>query len=126
MARHKVPTAIKEVRGSYKKHPERRTDGEPTPTRGIGPPPEHFDEAHQALWNEVVSVMYAGVLGEADRLALETMVRLVYLMRTDFENMTAAQITRLTGLFGQFGMTPADRTKITIPKDKKSNPFEGF
>jgi hypothetical protein len=70
--------------------------------------------------------MYAGVLGEADRLALETLCRLVVEMRTDFKEMTAAKLTQMSNLLGRFGMTPSDRTKIVVPKGEKKNPFESL
>lgn len=68
--------------------------------------------------------MYAGVLGEADRLALETLTRLVYVMRSDFEEMSAAKLSQLSTMLGKFGMTPSDRTKIVVPKGgEKKNGF---
>lgn len=122
----KKPTALRELHGTADRNKQRNNPNEPVPTRGIGPAPEHLPAAMHAIWDEVVGAMYAGVLGEADRLALEAMVRLVYLMRTDFDEMTAAQLNQLTGLLARFGMTPADRTKIVVPKGEKKNPFEGF
>lgn len=126
MGRHAQPTALKRLNGSAAQHPERINDNEPVPERGIGSAPAHLGPAEQAIWDEVVSVMYKDVLGEADRIALEAMVRLIHMMRTSFDEMTAAQLTRLTGLLGQFGMTPADRTKISVPKRQSDNPFAGL
>lgn len=127
MPNPRKPMAIKEIHGTAHRNKQRQNPNEPTPTRGIGPAPDHLGEEHSAVWDEVVSQMYAGVLGEADRIALETMVRLIYLMRSNFDEMTAAQLARLNGLLSQFGMTPADRTKISVPKNKdKGNPFDGM
>ena len=125
MARHTTPTAIKEARGSFKKHPERRPSGEFEPELGIGPaPPSLGVEAE--IWDEVVQLLPSGVLGNTDRIALEIMCKLIFRMRHDFDSMTAAQITRLETLLARFGMTPADRTKIVVPKSKPKNPFEGM
>lgn len=127
MPNPRKPMAIKQIQGTADRNKQRQNPNEPTPTRGIGPAPEHLGEQLGQVWDEVVSQMYAGVLGEADRIALETMVRLINLMRTDFDTMTAAQLARLNGLLSQFGMTPADRTKISVPKNKdQGNPFEGM
>lgn len=127
MGAPKKPTALKEVHGTADRNKQRQNPDEPVPENGIGPAPDHLTEGERAIWDEVVSHMYAGVLGEADRMGLEVMVKLIHLMRTDFEGMTGAQLARLNGLLSQFGMTPADRTKISVPKDKdKGNPFEGM
>lgn len=112
------PTALRELQGTIKDHPGRQNKNEPSPARGIGPPPSHLDSHHSEIWDEIVSNMYAGVLGEADRVALETLSRLVHEMRTNFEEMTAAKLSQLSTLLGRFGMTPSDRTKIVVPKGK--------
>lgn len=125
MARHTTPTAIKEARGSFKNHPERRPGGEFTPEMGIGPAPASL-VVEAEIWDEVVQLLPGGVLGNTDRVALEIMCKLIFKMRYDFDNMTAAQITRLETLLARFGMTPADRTKIVIPKGKPKNTFEGM
>jgi phage terminase small subunit len=124
MARPPKPTALKELNGSARHDPQRINRNEPKPTRGIGPANSSLNEQQQAIWDEVVGISYAGVLGEADRIALEMMCRLIYEMRNDFEEMSAAKITQLSTLLGRFGMTPSDRSKIVIPKAEKKNPFE--
>lgn len=126
MGAPKKPTALRELHGTADRNKQRNNPNEPVPVRGIGPCPGHLPAAMNPIWDEIVGTMYAGVLGEADRVALEAMVRLVYLMRTDFDAMTAAQLNQLTGLLARFGMTPSDRTKIVVPKGEKKNPFEGF
>lgn len=127
MGAPRKPTALKEVQGTAHRNKQRQNPDEPKPSRGIGPAPDHLGENISEIWDEVVSNMYAGVLGEADRIGLETMARLIHLMRTDFDSMSGAQLSRLNGLLSQFGMTPADRTKISVPKSKdQGNPFEGM
>lgn len=126
MARPKKPTALKELNGSAKHDPQRINKNEPVPSRGIGPPASILSKYEQDVWDEVVGQMYAGVLGEADRIALEMMCRLIAEMRLNFEEMTAAKITQLSQLLGRFGMTPSDRTKIVVPKAESKNPFESL
>ena len=126
MARPRTPTKIAELRGAYRKNPSRRPLGEPEPAGVIGPAPSHFSQEQSAIWDEVVGLCYPGVLGQADRIALEIICRLLHLTRTDFDNMTGAQLARLTGLLGCFGMTPADRAKINVPRAKPKNPYEGM
>lgn len=119
------PTAIKEARGSFKNHPERRPDGEMQPLEGIGPAPATLVVEFE-IWDELVEMMPAGVLGNTDRVALETLCKLVFKMRHDFDRMTAAQLGKLESLLSRFGMTPSDRTKIVMPKGKPKNSFEGM
>lgn len=120
------PQALREIQGTSKDHPDRQNADQPVPVRGIGPAHNSLNEYEQNIWDEVVGISYAGVLGEADRIALEMMCRLIAEMRLDFVEMTAAKITQLSGLVGRFGMTPSDRTKIVIPKGTKQNDFEGM
>jgi len=120
------PLALKQIQGTDKDHKSRQNQNEPTPTRGIGPSHSSLNEYEQEIWDEVVGISYRGVLGEADRIALEMMCRLIAEMRLNFEEMTAAKITQLSQLLGRFGMTPSDRTKIVIPKEQNINPFDGM
>jgi hypothetical protein len=126
MGAPRKPTALKSLQGTDKQHPARINRNEPTPARGIGPANTSLTEYEAAIWDEVVGISYRGVLGEADRIALEMMCRLIAEMRLNFEEMTAAKITQLSQLLGRFGMTPSDRTKIVIPKEQNVNPFDGM
>lgn len=120
------PQALREIQGTANDHPDRQNKNQPTPARGIGPANAALTEYEAAIWDEVVGISYRGVLGEADRIALEMMCRLIAEMRLNFEEMTAAKITQLSQLLGRFGMTPSDRTKIVIPKEQNVNPFDGM
>lgn len=124
MPQIRKPQALRKIQGTDKDHASRQNKDEPVPVRGIGPAHSSLSEYECEIWDEVVGISYAGVLGEADRIALEMMCRLIAEMRLDFEEMTAAKITQLSQLIGRFGMTPSDRTKIVIPKGEKQNPFE--
>ncbi len=122
------PMALRELHGTASDHPGRQNQNQPEPTRGIGPADNGrhvngLNHNEQLIWDEIVGISYAGVLGEADRIALEMMCRLINEMRTNFADMTAAKITQLSGLLGRFGMTPSDRTKIVVPKNEKKNGF---
>ncbi len=126
MGAPRKPSALKQIQGTDKQHPERINENEPVPVRGIGPNHSSLTAYEAEIWDEVVGISYAGVLGEADRIALEIMCRLIAEMRVDYSEFTAAKITQLSQLLGRFGMTPSDRTKIVIPKGEQQNPFEGM
>lgn len=126
MGAPKKPSALKVLQGTDQRNKTRMNPNEPVPVRGIGPGHNSLNEYELEIWDEVVGISYRGVLGEADRIALEMMCRLIAEMRLDFAEMTAAKITQLSQLLGRFGMTPSDRTKIVIPKEQNANPFEGM
>lgn len=124
MGAPRKPSALKAIQGTDKQHPERVNENEPVPVRGIGPAHKSLSGYEAEVWDEIVGISYNGVLGEADRLALEMMCRLTAEMRTDYSEFSAAKLTQLSQLCGRFGMTPSDRTKIVIPKSEAQNPFK--
>lgn len=120
------PTAQKVVQGSFKKHPERRNNNEPVPTNGIGPAPDWMGEQQVSVWSEISGYCCAGVLGDSDRIALERATVLLAASRNEPNEFTAAQETALYRYLASFGMTPADRTKISVPGGGKNNPFDNL
>lgn len=123
MANHK-PSAIKELNGSYKNHPERRNKEEPKPKNGIGKAPAHLSDVAKDIWDEVVDQVCIGVLGDSDRMALETLCRLIYDMRYDWEEFNGSKQSNLIKLLGQFGMCPVERQKLHVGEAKeKKNKF---
>ena len=126
MARNKTPTNVLELRGAGKKHPERMRDreGEPQPEGGIGPAPEHLSEGVGQIWDELVDVIPAGVLGNTDRIALERLSHLLFEARTYPDLWSSAKEKDLISYLSRFGMTPSDRAKNSIPKGSQANPWE--
>ena len=124
MGAPKKPMELRELHGTAHRNKQRNNDSAPIKTRGIGEPPDYLSEDQKKIWDEVVSNMYAGVLGEGDKMAFEMLVRLIHEMRTNFSEMPGAKLSQLNSLLSKFGMTPSDRTKIVVPKEKKKNPFE--
>lgn len=130
MARPRTPSNVLELRGAYKRHPERREEraGEPEPQGEIGPAPAHLDEMARQCWEEVVSIAPIGVLGDCDRLHLEVVAELLALKRTvGIEAIDPAKLNRLDAMLGKLGLNPADRSKVKVAKTGTSaNPFDGF
>lgn len=116
MAKYKKPLALAAMG---------KTDAS-APERGIGPPSKHLNSVEREIWDELVSQAHTGTLGESDRLSVELMVRLTAEMRYNYEDMSASRLTQLSNLLGKFGLTPADRQRIVVPKQKETNPFERF
>jgi len=126
MGRTREPTKVHELKGSYKKNPQRKPQGEPEPKEGIGPAPEHLDEYEKQVWDELVDSVCPGVLGDSDRIAVERAVKLLVLSRRDPENFKPSHEGQLRGYLASFGMTPSDRAKVQVSDGGNKNPFEGF
>ena len=131
MARHRTPDNVRDIKGMDKKNPSRKNQNQVVVERGIGEPPPHMNPTQIKIWNEVVSNMHSGVLSSADRIALEIIVGLIWRYRYWHEDdsilpLSGAELSTLRGMLGQFGMTPTDRAKLSIPEQKPKNEFSDF
>jgi phage terminase small subunit len=120
MGRIPVPTEILDARGSFLKHPERRRPNEPQETRLLGNAPRCLTAEQKKLWGEISHNLPPGVGKVSDRHAFEMLVRLMAKERADSINNN--ERGQLIKLLGSFGMTPADRSKISID----STPLDEF
>lgn len=122
--RPRTPTAVLDARGAFKKDPQRRRDGEPVVREPLGAMPDNFDEGQARAWTEITETAPLGVLTEADRLAVEFAATLLAEFRQDRYGFPATKHGTLLKLLGQFGMTPSERSRLSIPKAKeRENPF---
>lgn len=126
MARTPEPSALHEIKGSYDKNPQRRRKGEPKPKAGIGPAPAHLDEYEREAWDELVGMAMPGVLGDSDRWIAERCVRLMAESRRDPDNFSGAKNGHLIACLSRLGMTPADRTRLSVPDQGKKDEWEDF
>lgn len=127
MARPRTPTNVLDARGSFRKHPERARI-EPEASGPLSAPPDHLPEPVLQCWQEIASAAPVGVITDSDRLALEIAANLLAQFRTDPIEFTAARLVRLEVLLGKFGMTPADRSRVSAgtPRKPNANPFAGL
>ena len=116
MARPRKPTAVLELTGAFKKDPQRRKarSGEPKPKGEIGLPPAYFDAELTAIWYELVDMIPKGVLTSADRIMVELTTTLVMGLRT--HNCERGDKALLKSCLASLGMSPAERSKISVPK----------
>lgn len=127
MARPRKPTELHVISGSAKVHPERMRERQSEPELGTidlreAPAPDHLDKLHSALWDELKVLLHARVASEHDAIAFEALVRLVMTMRLG--NAAAADFARLQAYLGEFGMTPASRSKVS--QGKRAEEKKGF
>ena len=128
MSRPRIPTNILEARGSFDSHADRKKarELEPKNINEVGEPPEHLSELESEAFMEIVKLAIPGVLGEADRLAVEMAAVLLIKCRGQYEidgeivPAMAAEQSQFFKYLSQFGMTPANRSAISIiPPEKK-------
>jgi len=125
MARPRKPTELLKASGAFIANPERLAarDGEPIVTDPLGAPPEHLNPHEIQVWREIEAMIPARVATAADALALECLVKLTLQIRTE-EKPTAALFAQALTYMGRFGLTPADRAKMTVPKEQDEvNPW---
>jgi phage terminase small subunit len=109
----RTATVLKEARGAYEKHPERRPVNEPQ-AGGVGPAPEWLEDDERAIWDETVSNCAAGVFQSGDRAVLTYFCRLEAESRRDWSKFSARKLGVLLSIAGRFGMTPADRARVSV------------
>jgi phage terminase small subunit len=119
MSRPRKPSVIHEISGAYKKNPNRRTKGELAPLAGIGSAPANLATDFESVWDEIVSNVCPGVLGNSDRFHLEILCRLVCQFRERPEDMTAGKLGLMGTMLGKFGMNPVDRMRLAAPNDEE-------
>ncbi|WP_185749583.1 hypothetical protein [Stutzerimonas xanthomarina] len=127
MARPRTPTNLLDARGSFRKHPERKRV-DPDTAGPLSAAPDHLTEQALECWQDIVASAPHGVITDSDRIALELAANLLAQFRTDPGEFKSMRLVRLEVLLGKFGMTPADRSRVSIaPRAKPSaNPFADF
>jgi phage terminase small subunit len=123
MARPRKLTSILELNGAFKHDPKRKRPNEPKELRALGDPPARLSKKALPFWHELVSIAPAGVLTIADRWAVELAARLM-MKATGGRRIPAAELATLRSLLAALGMTPADRSKLSVKTEKpKANPY---
>lgn len=132
MGRPRTPTNVLEARGAFKKNPQRMRNREPEPITELGEPPAHLFPLERAAWEEIAAIAHAGMFCAADRLAVEQAAMLLGQARETVTHpdgtisragLRSGDRGLLLSLFARFGMTPADRSKVEVPKAPVVNPF---
>lgn len=126
MARPRKPTAALELKGAYKKDPQRKKEraAEPKPSGAVGLPPNGFSDDERALWDQLAG--HGFWLADADRLMLEIAVKLMVLFRTGA--LDGGGISKLITALAKLGFSPTDRSKVQAPgaKDPPVDPYADF
>jgi phage terminase small subunit len=113
MGRNRTPTEILSTRGSFLAHPSRKRPNEPDGGKPLGGPPKHLGEIETELWKEIKRDLLPGVAKKSDRHSFETLVILKARERSGL--ILAADRGQLISLYSHFGLTPASRSKVSVP-----------
>lgn len=129
MARPRTPSNVLTLRGSDKKHPERARarSNEPKPDEEIGPAPGHLPSAARICWDEIVRLAHPGTLCSSDRLIVEHGSQLLSELRASDWKVHPTLLIRWEGFLAKLGMTPSDRSKVSVMKSKPdADPLDEF
>lgn len=117
------PTKLLELRGSFRKHPKRRRPTEPQDARPLGDPPARLPKRALPFWAEIVDMVPADVLKRADPWCVELASCLMAKAIKTNKGVTAAELNTLRSLLAAMGMTPVDRSKMSIQAERPKNVF---
>jgi hypothetical protein len=93
---------------------ERARADEPQPTGALGEPHGDLTRAQKAIWLALAAELLPGVAGNSDRLAFRKLVCLEAKSRHSFTTASEEQLLR--AYLKDFGMTPADRSRVHAEK----------
>jgi phage terminase small subunit len=136
MARPSLPKHLHILKGTGVKNPARMKarENEPENTDELGKPSKYLNAKEKLFFKEIAELAIEGVLGQADRIAVEQAACLLakcrglHIADGSVIPATSAEQNQLYKYLSQFGMTPADRSKINIlpPKSKEPSPWDDF
>ncbi len=126
MPRPRKPTSLHIVQGTLRTTRHRDRQDEPEIIEPLGGPPEAWPINAKLLWAEVSSLVPAGVARKSDRIMFETLLRLVAKMRESTDALTPALAAQIRCTCAVFGMSPADRSRVSVPRSPEENPFAQF
>ena len=124
MGRHKLPSNVKKLKNTYREY--RENQEEPIPESLIGDAPDCLNIEQKKAWVELLENVPDGVLTGADRIIVEIASRLLSELRIK-DRLSVGKMSHLISCLARMGLTPSDRSKISINKPKrKRDPWEKF
>jgi hypothetical protein len=124
MGAPRKPTAQLELVGAFKKNPQRRREYEPQCLEDVMLPPVELGADELVAWDFLVECAVEDVLTKMDSACLALVAKAVAVAWKPGAKVD--EMYKAVNLLGKLGMTPADRSKIVVPKKDKPNPFAAF
>jgi hypothetical protein len=123
MAHPRTPLAKAKVTGATINHPKvHNSRKEPKQTSPLGEPTGFLDEVEQLCW--ACFQREIPWLTETDRPLIEVACRLR--ARVWGGTIDARVLGALSSVLSKLGATPADRSKVFVPKDEDGDPEDKF
>jgi len=96
-------------------------------------PPTELSEAEAAHWRRLIEAAPAGLLTQADGVALRLLAELLAEKDEMRAEMTASKLQLIRGLLDALGMTPTSRRRLALvaaaakaDDEDEPDPWEGF
>lgn len=130
--RPRKPHSELELSGAFKKDPQRLTQrlNAPQAEGKVGAPPNHLNPLQKEIWREVVAALPRGVAGKSDRMSIEMICRYWATVRKHGLGgrlgLSPRDVSLLLQLFGKYGLTAADRQRLTIKDDPDPDEVNDF
>jgi hypothetical protein len=115
MGRTRTPTAVLELRGAFKRNPDRlrARKNEPLVTTPLPEPSPGLPKPVKEAWLEMQSRGFW--LTSADRFLVEIAATL--LARYRFDQIKSGDVSLLIRLLGMIGFSPKDRSALNLPSN---------
>lgn len=123
MPNHRKPVELHVLNGSYKENPSRRPKGAFKTPEVLRDAPKYFDADETAAWEEL-RVMAAIYVTFVDSWIAELACQLMARLRR--REASASDIGKLLNCVGVMGMTPADRSRVTVHDKPPEGTFREF
>jgi phage terminase small subunit len=131
VARPRTPSNVLELRGAFRKHPERRRKDAPGAGVLNHEPPEELGGAAARAWRFLVERLPQAALSSSDEVAIAQAARLMAAIWAldslggALNRQYASLSAELRQWLIQLGMTPQARTKLPVrDPDKPRNRFK--
>ena len=131
MARHRTPTNVLKLAGTYRADRHGDRIGEVEPTLGFPDAPEWMLPEAKAEWERLRGdTRYAEAIAKVDRAMLATYCQLwarFVAGATASAPVPVSHVAALVNLGAKLGLNPADRSKVKVPEpEKPGNAFSEF
>lgn len=113
MSRPRTPTSVLELRGSFKRNPDRKRarENEPLVTTPLPEPPAYLTRDTTAASLEIKS--WGFWLTSADKFLSEIAATLMARYRVD--ELKSGDVSLLIGLLGKISFSPKERSALNLP-----------
>lgn len=118
------PYAVLKANGTVKHDPKKYEGRDTENDKPLGPPPDTLTPEQKAMWKEMEKNAIEGVLTSSDRLPMEMASVLMCKFRDN--DITGTELGKLINCLSLMGMTPVDRQKVQVKKEKPSSGFSGL